>query len=678
MQVFIVRPFGTKRVIPKNNSDDKSVLFDFERVQTELIGPALAALGMEGGTTGSIFDAGEIREDMFSELLLADIVIADISIHNANVFYELGVRNALRDRVTVLIKCPGFDETPFDIAGYRYIAYDKNAPAAAIDALKLAISESRDSDRRADNPVFNMLPRLEAQDPEKFYAVPPGFTEEVVLAEAAEDDGKLALLAAEAEFFEWRLPALRLTGEALAEMRADEAARAVWEAVQKRKPKDHEAAAELATIYHRLAEKELAHQPKEARTLFAKSDRAVSLLLADKAALSSGRLAEANALNGRNAKGKWIASWIDCPDDKRGIEALQSPHWEESLQSYEMGYYTDLNHVYSGINALALRTIIGALAVAYPEAWAARYAEDDEAAASLAAFQKASSRLAGAVKFSIEAEKARSQGGDRASWLDIASADYLCLTSISPAKVESAYRRVLERCKQMQKNSIQKQLRLYQALQVLPQNTDAAQRAIAEQIDVEPSCHYLLFTGHMIDKPDRETPRFPPFKEAAARAAIREKIAEVVRRYKGQTFTGIAGGACGGDILFHEVCAELGIRTELFLALPRATFLPGSVSFAGGTWVERFDALYDKLTRHVLAETKALPQWLEKVENYTFWERNNLWMLQHALVNGGIHVTLIALWNGESGSGPGGTAHMVEATKNRGGKTEIIDIDTLG
>ena len=94
--------------------------------------------------------------------------------------------------------------------------------------------------------------------------------------------------------------------------------------------------------------------------------------------------------------------------------------------------------------------------------------------------------------------------------------------------------------------------------------------------------------------------------------------------------------------------------------------------------IERFDALYDKLPHHILAETKILPRWLEKKEEYSFWERNNLWILQQALVNGGQHTTLIALWNGKSGDGPGGTKHMVSETRKHGGKTEIIDIERLG
>src|SRR3954465_3600289 len=84
MLAFIVRPFGERSGI------------DFDRVEKELIDPVLSDLGIEGRTTLPIARAGNIRTDMFERLLLADLVIADISIHNANVYYELGIRHGLR------------------------------------------------------------------------------------------------------------------------------------------------------------------------------------------------------------------------------------------------------------------------------------------------------------------------------------------------------------------------------------------------------------------------------------------------------------------------------------------------------------------------------------------------------------------------------------------------------
>jgi hypothetical protein len=172
----------------------------------------------------------------------------------------------------------------------------------------------------------------------------------------------------------------------------------------------------------------------------------------------------------------------------------------------------------------------------------------------------------------------------------------------------------------------------------------------------------LFFSGHMIDKPGRKPPRFPPEKEGIARQAI-EQAVEAERGRPDGVACGIAGGASGGDILFHEVCAELGIPTLLFLALPHDLFLDASVRPAGGDWVDRFGRLAGKLPVRVLAEK----------EDEDIWQRTNLWMLDHALALGSGNVTLIVLWNGEEGDGPGGTEDLIAPAKERGAETVILD-----
>jgi hypothetical protein len=92
MRAFVIRPFGKRDGI------------DFDAVGTELIAPALAGTEYSGNTTEAINESGSIHEDMFLELLGAQLVVADISIHNANVFYELGIRHALRPRATILLR----------------------------------------------------------------------------------------------------------------------------------------------------------------------------------------------------------------------------------------------------------------------------------------------------------------------------------------------------------------------------------------------------------------------------------------------------------------------------------------------------------------------------------------------------------------------------------------------
>jgi hypothetical protein len=71
---------------------------------------------------------------------------------------------------------------------------------------------------------------------------------------------------------------------------------------------------------------------------------------------------------------------------------------------------------------------------------------------------------------------------------------------------------------------------------------------------------------------------------------IREAVIKE-REFGSDELIGIAGGACGGDILFHEVCEELKIPTRLFLAVTKEHFVVESVRRGGPAWVERFNRL---------------------------------------------------------------------------------------
>src|SRR5262249_5212495 len=154
MHAFIVRAFGTKSGV------------DFEQVDRVLISVALDRLQITGRTTQEIARSGNIRADMFHLLLTADLAIADIAIHSANVFYELGVRYVLREKATILLRA-SIDDVPFDLKTDRYLSYDAAKPEECLDRLVKAISETRRSNS-ADSPVYSMLPALKAPDPSAF------------------------------------------------------------------------------------------------------------------------------------------------------------------------------------------------------------------------------------------------------------------------------------------------------------------------------------------------------------------------------------------------------------------------------------------------------------------------------------------------------------------------------
>ena len=652
MHAFIVRPFGIKKDI------------DFDRVEKDLIRPALDELRFSGGTTGEFIQQGNIRTDMFAQLLIADIVIADVSIHNANAFYELGIRHAFREKRTFLIKSVG-DEAPFDLKTDRYMPYDANDPAASLPDLIEGLKATLDSQKQ-DSPVFQLLPELEPTDPSKFLVVPLDFREEVQRAEASKNRGYLQLLSAEVNGFAWSTMGLRLIGNSQFKLKDWPGAKATWVAVRKYDDMDLEANTLLGTIYQRLDD-------------LVRSDQALERALQN-TGMSGWDRAEVQALMARNAKTLWEEDW----NELEGIAdvqnaALSSPHLEKSFDLYRKGFIEDRNHFYSGLNALAMSTIITELVTALPEIWEDDFESEDEAALKLRKLKEFRSDLAAGVRLSIESRrKALAREDQTDIWAVISAADLIMLTAKKPKRVGRAYKKALAGAPDFACDSARQQLLRYQPLGILKENTQAAldNIPVVEEEESEAAPRVLLFTGHRVDAPDRQKPRFPAAKENQARAMILAAVSEEKEKAAGKLF-GISGGASGGDILFHEVCEELEIPSQMYLVLPKNEYIKASVFDGGPDWVERFKNLFDQKQPLILSDSGELPRWLRAKKGYSIWQRSNLWMLHSALAISDDDLVMIALWNGEVGDGAGGTEDMVKRAKNRGATFIHLDAREL-
>ena len=654
LNVFIVRPFGNKNGI------------DFDKIETDLIRPAMQQAGLTGGTTGEFLQQGNIRTDMFEQLLIADVVIADISIHNANVFYELGIRHALRDKRTFLIKSKDSEskenDVPFDLKTDRYLAYDAKNPSGAVDILSAALKLTLDS-QKPDSPIYQLLPALEPAEPDKVLVVPLDFREEVKRAEAAKNCGDLQLLAAEVDGFGWRVAGLRLVGHAQFRLKDWPGAKVTWRAVRDDNDMDVEANTLLGTIFQRLGD-------------LVSSDQAVERALQNKETSASQR-AEIRALMGRNAKNQWEQSWATSPAiDSSQKSALSSAYLERSFELYRQGFIEDRNHFYSGLNALAMVTMLTELAQAQSSIWEDSFDSKEDAAQKLQKLKELRGDLAAGVRLAIESKQvALQRSGTSDIWVEISTADLICLTSSRPNRAGQAYKKALADASDQARDAVRRQLVLYQRLGILKDNIQAGLDNIAPssgQVQAAPP-HVILFTGHRIDAPGRSTPRFPAAKEKQARAMILEAVAKEKEKTNGKLM-GLTGGASGGDILFHEVCEELNIPSQMYLVLPKNDYIKASVADGGPDWVERFNRLYSKLNPKTLSDSDRLPRWLRAKKDYDIWQRSNLWMLHNALAISRDHLTLIALWNGATGDGPGGTEDMVERAKDRGAR--FIHLDT--
>lgn len=148
---FVIMPFGDK---PDVGGDQ----LDFDQVYEQLIKPAVEVAKLECIRCDEIGTPGWIHAEMISHLYSADVAIVDVTALNANVFYELGVRHALRRSVTVLIRRKG-TEIPFNIQGLNVIEYDMEG-IESINRARVKISEFISAGvhgRKSDSLVHDVL-----------------------------------------------------------------------------------------------------------------------------------------------------------------------------------------------------------------------------------------------------------------------------------------------------------------------------------------------------------------------------------------------------------------------------------------------------------------------------------------------------------------------------------------
>lgn len=193
----------------------------------------------------------------------------------------------------------------------------------------------------------------------------------------------------------------------------------------------------------------------------------------------------------------------------------------------------------------------------------------------------------------------------------------------------------------------------------------------AEREPGAPARRVLLFSGHMIDAPGRREARFPASKEELAAEAIGALLDQLGS--DGDDLA-ICGGACGGDLLFGEAALRRGARLALHLQYREADFLKASVAFAGQSWIDRYYAVKANARTRVFLQPDELGPPPPGIDPYV---RNNLWQLYTALAHGVDKLRFIALWNGEGGSGPGGTQNMVQTVRRYAGQVSIVDTRQL-
>jgi orotate phosphoribosyltransferase-like protein len=115
--------------------------------------------------------SGAITSNIVRNIARADVVIVDITGYNPNVFFELGIRYALRRNGTIIMRQAKSTPIPFDINVYRMIDYSPFRRDEAVQHLSSYISKvliAPEHERATDSLVYDVLRSMQVHFNEAF------------------------------------------------------------------------------------------------------------------------------------------------------------------------------------------------------------------------------------------------------------------------------------------------------------------------------------------------------------------------------------------------------------------------------------------------------------------------------------------------------------------------------
>jgi hypothetical protein len=161
-ECFYITPIGDEGSEQRQHSD----LF-----MGSLIEPAIQELGLRLVRADQIGEAGLITAQVIEHIVRSPLVIADLSYHNPNVFYELALRHAVRRPVVQVIRSA--DRVPFDLHPFRTIIIDDSSIYTLVPKLDTYRAEISAQIRMAmESPAGDSDNPLTAFYPEFWNAMP--------------------------------------------------------------------------------------------------------------------------------------------------------------------------------------------------------------------------------------------------------------------------------------------------------------------------------------------------------------------------------------------------------------------------------------------------------------------------------------------------------------------------
>lgn len=152
---FVVMPFRTKETRAQAPAPPR---VNFDALWEKALRPVIEALGYQPVRADQDLGALIIKE-MLERLYFADLVVADLTIPNGNVYYEVGIRHAAKNAGCVLIGA-SWSEPLFDVDQMRQIRYplpEGDVTDTTAAAIRAALTQAVPLLAAGSSPMFETL-----------------------------------------------------------------------------------------------------------------------------------------------------------------------------------------------------------------------------------------------------------------------------------------------------------------------------------------------------------------------------------------------------------------------------------------------------------------------------------------------------------------------------------------
>ena len=345
---FVLMPFGVKKD-PGGGPD-----IDFNPIYELAIRPGIEAAGMEPIRADEERTGGIIHKAMFERLLLCDYAVADLTTANPNVFYELGVRHAVRPCTTLSVYAVR-QKLPFDTNFLRCATYELDGnnhfgpdeAAGLCNTITRRLTELKETahcEPAVDSPIFQLLNGYVAPDIARLKTdtfrdqarYSTGLKKSLATAREQRDVAAVAQIENSLGSFD------AVESGVLVDLLLSYRALSAWE--------------KMADLYQRLPialQRSVLVREQYGFALNRLKRRDEALEILERVVKEQGPSSETCGLIGRIYKDRWMEART------AGDRFLEQGYLDEAIRWYVQGFEADWRDAYPGINAVTLLDVRG-------------------------------------------------------------------------------------------------------------------------------------------------------------------------------------------------------------------------------------------------------------------------------------------------------------------------------